>query len=296
MKNDIACPLCGKKNYTVYLRQRHRQIVRCLQCGLVYVNPQPSTREINRMYNEDYFASEKKRSTSSVGYYDYTMEKPLLLAYFRRKITYLKTILSGKKVLEIGSSYGYFLEEAKRAGLDVLGIDISREAASRAAKEGLPSRAVDIFQAKFPPRSFDGVVGFHLIEHISDPLAFVREIYRITKPGGIVLFSTPREGGYLRRLMGRHWLNYRHQEHLYFFSRETMTLLLKKAGYHSIRCFGDETRWYPIHFLLREAKYFFTAVWVQKVFGWAETIFGLPPLSYIQIPYPLNIMIVTAEK
>lgn len=294
MKNEIVCPLCGKKNYTAYLP--NRRIVRCVHDGLTYVNPQPTDREINRMYNEDYFVSDKRRTTSSVGYYDYMTEKPLLLAYFRRKIAFLKTILPGKKVLEIGSSYGFFLEEAKHAHLDIQGIDISRAAVAYAASHGLPALAVDLFQAGFPSNSFDGVVAFHLIEHVSDPLAFMREVRRITKPGGILLLSTPREGGYLQRLMGRHWLNYRHQEHLYFFSRETMTLLLKKAGFHHIRSVGDETRWYPVHFLLRGATYFFDNSWLQTACRWAETIFRPPPLSYLQVPFPLDIMIVTAKK
>jgi SAM-dependent methyltransferase len=160
----------------------------------------------------------------------------------------------------------------------------------------LSARAVDLFEAKFPSNSFDGVVGFHLIEHIADPLAFMREVHRITKPGGIILFGTPREGGYLQRLMGRHWLNYRHQEHLYFFSRETMTVLLEKAGFRHIHCFGDETRWYPVHFLLRGATYFFDNPVLQKAFGLAERVFRLSPFSYLQVPFPLDILLVTAQK
>lgn len=296
MKNDMACPLCGQYSYTVYLPLPHHRIVRCAGCGLVYVNPQPTEHEITLMYNKNYFALDKTRTASSVGYYDYMAEKPLLLSYFRRKIAFLQTILPGKKVLEIGSSYGYFLEEAKRAGLDVLGIDISREAAERAAKEGLPSRATDLFQAKFPSRSFDGVVGFHLIEHIADPLAFAREIYRIIKPGGVILFSTPREGGYLSYLTGKNWRNYRHQEHLYFFSKETMTLLLEKAGFHDIRCVGDETRWYPIHFLFRGVMHVVSHPRVKELCRLAEKVFRITPLSYLQFPLPLDIMIVTAKK
>ena len=89
----------------VYLPQPNRRIVRCLHDGLKFVNPQPTDSEINRMYNENYFASDKKRIVNSAGYYDYLGERPVLLPYFRRKITFLKTILPGKKVLEIGSSY-----------------------------------------------------------------------------------------------------------------------------------------------------------------------------------------------
>ncbi len=291
----MVCPLCGHDTYTVYLNLPHHRIVRCAGCGLVYVNPQPTDHELTLMYNKNYFASDKTRTASSVGYYDYMAEKPLLLSYFRRKITFLRTILLGKKVLEIGSSYGFFLEEAKRAHLDCIGIDISWEAVAYAKNQGLNARATDLFRAKFPSHSFDGVVGFHLIEHVSDPLAFLREIHRVIKPGGVILFSTPREGGYLQHLLGKHWRNYRHQEHLYFFSRETMTLLLKKAGFHHIRSVGDETRWYPIHFLFRGVMHVVGHPWSKGLCVWAEKVFRITPLSYLQFPLPLDIMIVTAK-
>jgi 2-polyprenyl-3-methyl-5-hydroxy-6-metoxy-1,4-benzoquinol methylase len=166
MKNDSVCPLCGRKNYTTYLQISGRRIVHCCNDGLLFVNPQPDAREINRMYNGNYFSSDKKRAETSVGYYDYMAEKPLLLPYFRRKVMLLAAMLSGNKVLEVGSSYGFFLEEAQRVHLDILGIDISRAAVTYANGHGLPSRTVDLFQAKFPPHSFDGVAAFHLIEHV----------------------------------------------------------------------------------------------------------------------------------
>lgn len=296
MKKEIACPLCGKKNFTVYMRKPDRRIVRCVNDGLVLVNPQPSGGELDRIYNENYFASRKQRTESSTGYYDYLSERPLLLPYFRRKIALLKKLLSGNRVLEIGSSYGFFLEEAMRAHFNISGIDISREAVSYARRRRLPARVADLFAAKFPPDTFDGVVAFHLIEHVPDPAAFMREVYRVTRPGGMVLLATPKEGGYLQTLMGKRWFSYRHREHLFFFSKQTMTMLLEKAGYSHIHCFSDETRWYPVHFLLHGAVYFFDNKWWQKVCRLGEAVFLVPPFSYIQIPFPLDTMIVTARK
>jgi len=215
-------------------------------------------------------------------------ERPLLLPYFRRKIVFLKRLLPGRKVLEIGSSYGFFLEEAKRARLNILGIDISREAVAHAKRQGLPARAVDLFDAKFPSNSFDGVVAFHLIEHVLDPMAFLREVYRITKPGGILMLATPKEGGYVQRMMGKHWFSYRHKEHLYFFSKRTMTMLLAKAGFSDIRCFGDETRWYPIRFLLRGVTFYVNNPWWLRFIR----LFNLA----LKIPMPLDTMLVTSRK
>ena len=296
MKENIPCPLCGKRNISFRLQKPERRIVQCKNDGLVFVNPQPTERELDRLYNENYFAVGAKRTDNSLGYYDYLAERPLLLPYFRRKVRQLKSLLPGKKILEIGSGYGFFLEEAKHEGLDVLGIDISRPAVDYAKKQGLSARAIDLFDAKFRHGTFDGVVAFHLIEHVLDPVVFMREVYRITKPGGVILLATPREGGYLSRIMGKNWFSFRHREHLYFFSKETLTALLAKTGFTDIRCFGDETRWYPVHFLLRGATYFSESLLWQKMFRWAEAVFKIFPLSILQVPFPLDTMIVTAKK
>lgn len=266
-----------------------RRILRCKTDGLVMVNPQPSVHELDRFYNTEYFASKKKRISSSLGYFDYLSERPLLLSYFRRKTEFLKQLIHGRKLLEIGSGYGFFLEEAKKR-FDVLGIDISRPAVVYAQKHGLPERTADLFKEKFPENAFDGIAAFHLIEHVPNPLLFMREVYRITKPGGLVFLATPDQGGYLERIMGNSWFSYRHAEHLYFFSRRTMTQLLSKAGFTDVRFWRDETRFYPVNHLVRGLKYFSHFLILSRIlellFGWIT----------VQVPMPLDTMIVTARK
>lgn len=287
MSQYIACPLCNKKDFELKILKTGRHIVRCRHDGLMMVNPQPTKLELDRIYNNQYFSSSKKRTESSVGYYDYLAEKPLLTPYFKRKVSLLKTFLLGKRVLEIGSSYGFFLEEANRQGLDILGIDISRKPVAYAKKQGLQTRTTDLFQAKFRSNSFDGVVAFHLIEHISNPLRFMKEVNRIVKPKGVVLLATPTYGGYLERLMGPRWFSYRHREHLYFFSKKTIRTLLTKADFTDIRVLPDETRWYPVKFLLQGVKYYFKNPW------WLPLV---RQFSFLTIPFPLDTMIVVAKK
>jgi SAM-dependent methyltransferase len=43
----------------------------------------------------------------------------------------------------------------------------------------------------FPDNEFDEVYGYHVVEHVPDPMAFVAELHRITKPGGLIHLVTP---------------------------------------------------------------------------------------------------------
>jgi SAM-dependent methyltransferase len=77
----------------------------------------------------------------------------------------------------------------------------------------------------FPKSYFDLVLMGDVIEHLSDPMATMKIIRGILKPGGITIISTPN----IASIAGQ-MLQIKPQEHLYYFSPVTMATLLGKAG------------------------------------------------------------------
>lgn len=296
MKKIIPCCLCGKKDWEFLFSKNGRRIVRCRNDNLVMLNPQITAQEIHHFYNDRYFESPEFRGNTCIGYYAYIDERPLLLEYFRRKIALLKTYLSQGKLLEIGCGHGFFLEAAQNSPFQTLGIDISGYAVEYAQKHRLPARLVDLEKAHFPPQSFDAVVAFQLIEHIPNPLKFMKEVNRVLKPGGLVLLATPNEGGYLKKIMGKHWLSYRHAEHLFFFSPKTLGELLSKSGFNSIEFRKDETRFYPLRHLLDGVKYYFKGKFFRDLAEFLGMILSKLNLLDVKVPLPLDTLIVIARK
>jgi ubiquinone/menaquinone biosynthesis C-methylase UbiE len=102
---------------------------------------------------------------------------------------------AGRDVLDVGCNTGYgtmrFVPVANR----VVGVDVSPraiEAARERARDGRPEFIVTTgFELPFPGATFDLVTSFQVLEHVPDPVAFLRELARVLRPGGTVILATP---------------------------------------------------------------------------------------------------------
>ena len=84
-------------------------------------------------------------------------------------------------------------------------------------------------------RQFDCVIATQVVEHVYQPVSFVRELIQRTKPGGHILLATPDIGGILRRSMGRSWPSFKIPEHVVYFDESTLTRLMATAGLVGVR-------------------------------------------------------------
>jgi 2-polyprenyl-3-methyl-5-hydroxy-6-metoxy-1,4-benzoquinol methylase len=100
---------------------------------------------------------------------------------------------TGKRVLDVACGEGYGAAALSRHGAaSVVGVDISPETCAHArSKYGVDVRCGDATHLPFQDGSFDVVVSFETIEHLSDPAAFLRECSRVLTAGGRLVLSTP---------------------------------------------------------------------------------------------------------
>lgn len=123
--------------------------------------------------------------------YDYTFGR-ISTAGRRHAVEFINA--SSGKVLEVGVGTGLSLPEYK-SHLEITGIDLAPEmlekARERVKAEGLKNVAglhvMDASALEFPDASFDTVVGMYLITVVPDPEKVMRELARVTKPGGTVM-------------------------------------------------------------------------------------------------------------
>lgn len=115
--------------------------------------------------------------------------------------------------------------------MQVRGIELSGSAVSYArANYGLDVHHGTLEDAEIPPASCDIVVMWHVLEHLPDPVAALRQIAEIVTPGGLILAAVPNFGSFEARLFSRRWYSLDAPRHLIHFTPDTLRSAASRAG------------------------------------------------------------------
>ncbi len=95
------------------------------------------------------------------------------------------------RILDVGCSRGFYLKALEAHTSHVVGVDISADSVATAVTENV--ELGDVTNLRFADATFDKVFSLHTIEHVADVRAFVAEISRVLKPGGLAIIVYPWE-------------------------------------------------------------------------------------------------------
>lgn len=214
-------------------------LVRCKQCGLVYQNPRPLIDEMEEHYPPEYESYQAMPGGGKTSWIarlavNYGLNKRI------RAITRYKRQGS---LLDVGCASGRFIGSLNgKPDWNVAGVEISPYASQLARDQGLNVFTGTLEQATFPDNSFDVVTMWDVLEHLHDPGATLREVYRILKADGILVLRLPNADSRDAKLFGPYWSGLDAPRHLYVFGITTLSNLLAKTGFQvqRIRCdFGE---------------------------------------------------------
>jgi SAM-dependent methyltransferase len=225
--------VCGsERQVSGYEFSEPYRVVRCADCGVYYLFPRKTEAAMQEVYRElSYFEG------GSHGYADtgYAGQEAALRATFRRLLQNLsKRGLTGGDLLEIGCGYGYLLDEARPYFQRRAGTEFSATAAQRAGETGAE---IFVGGAQQVPAGakFDCIIATQVIEHVYQPLNFLKQLRTLAKPGGRIVVATPDIGGALRKLMGRYWPSFKVPEHVVYFDFDTLRSVMEQAGLIDLR-------------------------------------------------------------
>jgi SAM-dependent methyltransferase len=228
-----ACMLCGSGRSAVYYhRDGNDHILRCLQCGLLFVSPRPAKEKLEELYR-----------ASDPGY---------ILRYkdriFRRGRKILNAVQKFKKkgvLLDVGCGYGFFMDLAEKNGWKTKGVELS-PAGARFAREnfGLDVFTGNITEARLADKSFDLISLQHTLEHIPEPLDMLITLRNKLKDDGILSIAVPNALSLAARSARINWVCLSERTHLFHYTKKTLRLLLEKTGFIpiSIGTFEWDTR------------------------------------------------------
>jgi SAM-dependent methyltransferase len=200
------------------------QLARCRRCGQVVTVPVPP--DLGRYYPAGYYGDKQGRRFPMM--MEWLQEK---LYVWRSRQVLRRLKRKNAKVLDVGCGRGLLLRAFQESGCDVTGTEFSDDAC-RFAREVLkiPVRVGLLDELHFPDNSFDVVVMWHVLEHVSDPRPTLAEVSRILRPGGIFLVAVPDFGSPEARLTQAGWFHLDIPRHLSHHTRASLSRVLNGAG------------------------------------------------------------------
>lgn len=251
-RSASSCPLCGGTGRFAYSgrdllldRPEPYNYHACADCRAVYLHPLPDAATIAGFYPERYSVYKPDDAPKKPGpleravlreRYGYAMlEAPALHRLFARlfgALVYREAIacVPGGRMLDVGCGSGRFLRKMAALGWRCEGLDFSETAVSLCRAAGLDVRRGDLSSAGFDDAHFDLVTARHVIEHVPDPVAFLREAARVLKPRGRLLIQTPNSAALGRSWFGAYWFANDIPRHLVLFSRPNLDRLAARFG------------------------------------------------------------------
>ncbi len=222
----VKCALCDADDYNVILTAKDNryqltneifQLVQCNNCGLIYLNPRPTKKEMGKFYPQEYYGNQNLVARNYV--------KLLQIMKIRKIMKYKKE----GQVLDIGCGDGTLLLHFKEKGWDTYGVDISGPA-HRLTRDKLKQNIFncELKDCHFPDRYFDVITLNHVLEHVMNPNDELREIYRILKNDGILFLSVPNIDSFQFKISKEHWFHLDLPRHIYHYSLISIKDLLEK--------------------------------------------------------------------
>ena len=228
------CYLCISGNNHLLWSKSDFNVVKCDNCGLVFTKL-PSTYVLEK-FNADYYAKDYLTN--------YENRKETLAKRFLKRLKDIETIKRGGKLLDVGCSTGLFLKiasENSQYRWKLFGIDINRNSIKFAkTKANASFYCASLHGEKFKANFFDCVTCFDVLEHDADIRGNLKEIYRILKPGGLLVIQVPNCKSAMAYLCGQHWDWWSVPDHVLHFSPSVLSKILEDNGFVIKRLFTWE--------------------------------------------------------
>lgn len=199
-------------------------IYKCSACGLGATSPAPEN--LGDYYHAQYYG----------GRHGFTAK-----LCDRRRIRFVEKHCRGQsrgKLLDIGCGDGSFLQNAKKLGWDVWGVETQP---AWARKNGL--RVMETMEEATQHAPYDCITLWHVLEHFRSPVAEIQQVSKLLSPGGKLFIAVPDWGSLQARLFGPRWLALDLPRHLFHFTERSLVHVLSANNFRRL-----ETRYSELEY------------------------------------------------
>jgi 2-polyprenyl-3-methyl-5-hydroxy-6-metoxy-1,4-benzoquinol methylase len=221
------CLLCGGvDNDTIYYFDKFdNKIVKC-KCGFIYSSLETRKNVIDA-YENDYWTNyQLNQGEKSI--FDRIEEFEFIS---RERLDYIKEFKKQGRLLDVGCSMGFLVNEANKIGFTSVVIEVNKQCIDEGKKlyQGIDLFLTDL--EKYNEEKFDVITSFNVIEHLDNPIQFLLECKKRLSDDGIIVIGTHDIESDTHKKMKSEWKQITVDgDHLYYFSIETMKKLADICG------------------------------------------------------------------
>ncbi len=286
----MTCNFCHSSDYDPFIKGRDRlhgikgdfSLVRCKQCGLIYLNPRPSSAELNKYYPDDYHPF----TVGMVGSAR-TLQAMISDRGITQKVNFVNHLIGLKgQGLDVGCATGEFIDRMSKSGWEMTGLEPS-EYASRLAMERYRVKVItnSLEKCRLPVGKYDLVTLWDVLEHLQDPRAGLLKIRKSMKAGGWLVLSIPNIRSWDGRFWGKYWLGWDIPRHLTLYGFDSIRQLLNQSGFEFKKYYS-----FSLHhtsFVFSFSYWLTDRSWSTGIKSVLSRFAGSPLMRVITYPYYL---------
>lgn len=231
----MRCPICESPKVTIIDTEIRNQILnetkayKCSNCEIHFLHPYQTDDEIKEFYDGEY-----RREYTDENYHFDSIKKETFIKFLpeaKQRVDRVKKLVSkNDDILEIGCASGYFLETIKQDVSNVYGLELDKSNIEFCNKINIIVKSeLHSFNIKF-----DKIFMFHVLEHINNPIEYLKNLKKYLKKDGLLFIEVPNNDDALLSLYNiQEFRDFYYQNaHLWYFNDKSLNYVLDKSGYN----------------------------------------------------------------
>jgi SAM-dependent methyltransferase len=204
----------------------------CSNCELLFLDPALPVERFSEFYPSGYWW----QAEDSFSFFEKIYRETIVKLDQLRFVSSIFPRYEEVRLLDVGCGNGLFVKLAREKGFDAWGLESSPEAVGIAQKDGIDTlRCGSIDDLIREKKRFNLITLFHCLEHLRDPLQYLRKISLLLNPPGDLVIQVPNRASLQAKILGSDWNGLDCPRHVCNFNSRSLEFLFDQAGLQILR-------------------------------------------------------------
>lgn len=236
----MKCAICKNEQFELIANKlrdsNEHKVVKCTNCQLTQLSPLPSIEDDKKFYDEN----RQSRNRGELADIE-VIRRNSFYDTMRRVDFVSRFTFQDSMIIDVGSGYGFFIDEMDKRGFNIIGVEISKER-REISKRITDAQLLDtnICESPLKIQEADCITLFHVLEHIIDPIKFLKTLRTSLKKDGKLIIEVPNLDDLLLEYNRSYADFYWQRAHLFYFSKDRLIEIMNKAGFTKYKIYFEQ--------------------------------------------------------